>query len=134
MDFQDRDRWYSINTGYIVKIRDWDDMVREFGYDRVNDLIPIPYCSFTREMRRFCGHSFKVDGLYADIPDYKTIRIELAHSSQPWSYGVEFFSFTTQMIEKDGWLPQIEAGIPVFESCQCPDSEVFSDIILSVGI
>jgi len=50
-------------VGDIVRVREWDDMVEEFGYDN-DDLeldtdIKVPFL-FTREMKKFCGEIYKI--------------------------------------------------------------------------
>lgn len=66
----------SYRVGDIVKIRDWDDMVREFGepdddgdikivvsYEFGNTIRPY-YTWFLEEMRRYCGRVATVDETY----------------------------------------------------------------------
>lgn len=45
--------------GDIVMIREWDDMVREFGVDKDGDINTPKYC-FTRDMRGYCGTFMKI--------------------------------------------------------------------------
>ena len=46
------------HVGDVVRIRDWDDMVAEFGIDRNGD-IPCR-AHFVRGMRRLCGNVFTI--------------------------------------------------------------------------
>lgn len=46
------------NVGDQVTIRQWDDMIAEFGLNEVGN-IAVPE-SFTREMERYCGKTFTI--------------------------------------------------------------------------
>ena len=69
--------------GDLVRIRDWDDMVDEFGYNGNENSIPCKY-SFITDMRYLCGTEFEI----TDITGYQV-------------YGCESDGFTisTDMIE-----------------------------------
>lgn len=77
-------------VGDIVRIREWDDMVAEFG---LNDAGNIP-CKFTfiQDMKKLCGRTFKLTkidsygvcyGLDTSFSISKDM-IELAEDSSPW--------------------------------------------------
>ena len=46
------------NVGDQVTIRQWDDMIAEFGLNEVGS-IAVPE-SFTREMEQYCGKTFTI--------------------------------------------------------------------------
>lgn len=46
------------NVGDQVTIRQWDDMIAEFGLNKVGS-IAVPE-SFTKEMERYCGQTFTI--------------------------------------------------------------------------
>lgn len=46
------------NVGDQVTIRQWDDMIAEFGLNEAGS-ITVPE-SFTREMERYCGKTFTI--------------------------------------------------------------------------
>ena len=53
-----------IHIGDVLRIRQWDDMAKEFG---VNDYGSIPCrCAFTEDMCYLCGEKFTVSGFYND--------------------------------------------------------------------
>lgn len=44
------------NVGDKVRVRQWDDMVKEFGFfDDLKKDIDIPGCTFVNNMKKFCG-------------------------------------------------------------------------------
>lgn len=56
----DRDGW-TPQIGELVKIRDWDDMVDEFGISGGD--IPCED-SFVADMRQFCGLEFTITNIF----------------------------------------------------------------------
>lgn len=76
------------HVGDVVRIRDWDDMVAEFGIDRDGD-IPCR-AHFVRGMRRLCGNVFTitdisgcdVEGLTKTLLRITTDMIELVQESE----------------------------------------------------
>ena len=57
-----------IKIGDVVKIRQWDDMVSEFGINTLGN-IPIPHkiTDFTSNMKRYCGEVFTVKNMYRGV-------------------------------------------------------------------
>ena len=56
-------KFEDIHVGDVVRIRDWDDMVEEFGYDPVNEVIncrPV----FSSRMNCLCGRVMTVTELH----------------------------------------------------------------------
>lgn len=47
-------------VGDKVRVRQWDDMAKEFGYDGVNIYIDEYY--FVEEMKQYCGKTYEVCG------------------------------------------------------------------------
>ncbi len=47
-------------NGDVVKIKEWDDMVREYGV--IGDNITVPF-SFTSGMRYLCGQTLKIKNI-----------------------------------------------------------------------
>lgn len=45
-----------------VRIKEWDDMAEEYGIDEDGDIDC--YCSFTIEMKEYCGKVFEVFEVY----------------------------------------------------------------------
>lgn len=45
-------------VGDKVRVRQWDDMVKEFGVNNGN--IPINGCLFVKEMKQYCGRTYEV--------------------------------------------------------------------------
>ena len=74
------------NAGDEVTIRQWDDMVEEFGVK--NGKILCDLLCYTEEMKKFCGGKYKISE-YDD--EDNTFKIE----------GVNEFWFDTDMI--DSW-------------------------------
>lgn len=50
-------RLEDIHVGDVLRIREWDDMVKEFGVD--GSFIKVPF-TFTNSMRYLCGQTFTV--------------------------------------------------------------------------
>ena len=49
-------------AGDVVRIRDWDDMKREYGVDSEGD-IDCPNGVFITQMRKYCGEIFTITGV-----------------------------------------------------------------------
>ena len=53
------------NVGDMVRVRDWEDMVEEYGLDSRNgENIMIPDCIFVSKMKEYCGGVFEVADVY----------------------------------------------------------------------
>ena len=50
------------NVGDVLKIRQWDDMVAEYGYNVEGCVINVP-CGFITRMRDLCGKRFTVQNI-----------------------------------------------------------------------
>lgn len=73
------------HVGDIVRVRQWDDMVKEFGLCEYNhSSIDVPY-SFVKGMRKYCGKEFEIKrigppetscrgGIEYEYSDIKLIR------------------------------------------------------------
>lgn len=48
-------------VGDIVQIRQWDDMVKEFGVNYYGAIRCSNYCSFVGEMKKYCGKKLRID-------------------------------------------------------------------------
>ena len=59
----------------IIQIRDWDDMVEEFGINDDGDIL-CPFV-FTRGMREHCGDHFQVMSIREGITSYPEGRKSL---------------------------------------------------------
>lgn len=71
------------HVGDVVRIRDWDDMAREYGL-RYDGFIECPKCVFNTEMRRYCGRQFT-------IKSFDGIEVS--------GHGLSRWAITTYMIE-----------------------------------
>lgn len=80
--------------GDVVVIRDWDDMEQEFGLNRYGSIEC--KCSFTEEMRRFCGERVTIKSInerrivkFTDYPEgmivYNFSLDMIRHESDPAS-------------------------------------------------
>lgn len=59
------------HVGDVVRIRDWDDMVAEFGTVRNGTAIGCPHFLFIDEMKFLCGRILTISDIeyeYADVP------------------------------------------------------------------
>lgn len=59
---------YKFEVGDHVQIKDWDEMVDEFGVRRDSGNIPCK-CSFTQEMKHLCGKDFHISALHGSQLD-----------------------------------------------------------------
>lgn len=95
-NFKTKDYWYlyeealeplnEFKVGDRVRIRQWDDMKKEFGIDRMGDIKC--ECCFTKRMKYLCGKVAKIE----DVCDK---RVELEIEGGHWSA----WNFSTDMIE-----------------------------------
>lgn len=54
-------------VGDKVRIREWDDMVAEFGLEEDNE-IPCR-ATFIEDMCKYCGREYTIDGIYGKASD-----------------------------------------------------------------
>ena len=47
-------------VGDKVRVRQWDDMVKEFGTDEAGRINQKTGCRFTEEMKKFCGGVYEI--------------------------------------------------------------------------
>lgn len=90
----------TLNIGDYVKIRQWDDMLKEYGYSGSNlESIKIPF-GFPTEMKLFCGHYGKIVSIY----DYHTeyyLRFCTIIDNKLHDVGLDcdYYSFSREMFE-----------------------------------
>lgn len=77
-------------VGDRVKIREWDDMAKEFGTDPIGNINILPF-NFVKEMQILCGRECVIEGICAS-------KIELGQ----WDNedGLNYWNYTTNMIVK----------------------------------
>lgn len=82
-----------IKIGDVVKIRQWDDMVSEFGINTLGN-IPIPQkiTDFTSNMKRYCGEVFTVKSMY------RWVGYEIGYRLEGRS-GINRYFVTSEMLE-----------------------------------
>ena len=81
--------------GDFVQFREWDDMVQDFGVNS-NGSIKV-CCSFTREMKPFCGVVARTaDVIHRSGTDAKIVCIDFGEQE----FNGYWFSFSTDMIKK----------------------------------
>ena len=83
-------------VGDIVQIRQWDDMVKEFGVNYYG-VIRCNNCGFVREMKKYCGQKLRI----AAINNFDDTYYYL-NSVHSWTFTSEMFekgdlSFTREM-------------------------------------
>ena len=77
-----------IKEGNIVKVRQWDDMEKQYGYRYVGDAKVINvYMSFTEDMKKICGDVINIDE-----------EIEKNYKKRGYFY-YQGFSISTDMLE-----------------------------------
>lgn len=92
----DDNRNTDFQAGEWVRIRDWEDMEREYGL--INDRINCRY-SFTTSMKYLCGMYVKIEAI-----EDKTVIFDREATK---AYLLRHWSFSTDMIEK---LPELKVG------------------------
>lgn len=80
------------SVGDIVRVRDWDDLMAEFGED-VQGNIPAPYV-FVQNMRKYCGRKFYIDRLEKD-DEYGTTEVFSDDFPGCWHWSEEMFEHVT---------------------------------------
>lgn len=94
----------SYKVGDKVKVREWDDMLKEFG-TKEDDSIHTPWYSFTQFMKTYCGkHATIISHYIENGHDYYNIEIESIPSTckEESAYSiVEIFCFTDEMLESE---------------------------------
>ena len=73
-------------VGDIVQIRQWDDMVREFGVSEYGSIQC--HCSFVKEMKKYCGKRLQI------------VDIDLSVANHYYLNGAPSWTFTLDMFEK----------------------------------
>ena len=69
-------------VGDKVRIREWDDMVAEFGLEEDN-AIPCR-AAFVEDMREYCGREYTIDGIYGEESD--SYLVTFAEPDAPRGY------------------------------------------------
>lgn len=69
-------------VGDKVRIREWDDMVKEFGLVEDNE-IPCR-ATFIEDMREYCGREYTIDGIYGKGSD--SCLVTFAETDAPSGY------------------------------------------------
>lgn len=57
---------FKIKPGDLVRIRSWEDMVEEYGYNVANGYINTPGYVFSTPMQRYCGKQFTFTSGYSE--------------------------------------------------------------------
>lgn len=70
--------------GDRVRVRQWDDMEREYGRDGSSDIIKVPFF-FTKGMKQYCGTEFVVTDAYEMSCDGKPCQNVCGLSAQ-WNF------------------------------------------------
>lgn len=87
--------------GDKVRVRQWDDMVKEFGVDKIGD-ISTKTGYFTKQMKEFCGGVYEIDSV---LKKGYWLKDRTGY----------FWYFTDDMLE-DVVLPSLEPSSLFFES------------------
>ena len=88
---------YKYVKGDIVVIRDWDDMLEEYGYeDDDEDSINCRF-SFTREMEPLCGEMATVVRVYPNTG----LDLEFHHRKPGIRYGWSYSTDMVRLYEED---------------------------------
>ena len=88
---------HNFYAGQRVRIREWDDMLREYGGDEYYIDIPAAHC-FVRDMRHLCGLEATIDDIGGD-------SVVLCDFDTP--YGTDYF-YNIYMIEPADMHPLVE--------------------------
>lgn len=95
--------------GDRVVVRDYDEMVEEYGKNKYGDITPDKYTiPFTTEMIHFCGESGTITDIFVD-DIYNDIEVVIDFDDKSLS---NIYSFTDFMIEKattGDTLPDVSA-------------------------
>lgn len=75
-------------VGDKLRVRDWEDMAREFGLDRDGDIKCTPF--FIEEMRKFCGKVVTVQDVRYDEYDEK-LKIGIHEDNDMYIWSVDMF-------------------------------------------
>ena len=82
-------------TGDFVQFKEWDEMEQEFGVNSTGSIKVL--CSFTREMKPFCGVVARIaDVIHKEGTSSKIVCIDFGEQE----FSGEWFSFSTDMIKK----------------------------------
>ena len=96
--------------GDRIVVKDYDEMVEEYGKDEYGDITPDKHTiPFTTEMIRFCGESGTITDIFVD-DIYNDIEVVIDFDNK--SLYVDIYSFTDFMIEKattGDTLPDVSA-------------------------
>ncbi len=69
-----------IDIGNIVKIRDWKDLVDEYGFSFDDEGVARIYITgedmyFLKDMKKYCGREFKVKRFFTGFRGYSIYRL-----------------------------------------------------------
>lgn len=75
-------------VGDKLRVREWEDMEREFGIDRDGDIKCTPF--FIKEMCKFCGKVVTVENVVYDEYDEK-LKIGIDEDNGDYIWSVDMF-------------------------------------------
>lgn len=78
----------SPKVGDKLRVREWEDMEREFGIDRDGDIKCTPF--FIKEMCKFCGKVVTVENVVYDVYDEK-LKIGIHEDNDMYMWSVDMF-------------------------------------------
>ena len=82
--------------GDMVTVRDWKDMLDEYGYNRTAKVLDTPEISFTPEMRPSCNNLYQIQAAFVNRDGEYRYRLR----SNTNNYGVSDFHFSAEMFQE----------------------------------
>lgn len=96
------------NIGDTIQVRDWHDMVSQYGLDKDSDIL-VKHC-FSKKMKDFCGQQFKVVKANWLTNTYWLAEID---SSTVLSNKDKPFEFSNGMFEKMKYKPKFNTAFNI---------------------
>ena len=82
------------SVGDVVRIREWDDMLKEYG--EIGGDINCT-CMFVKDMRVSCGAQCTIDSKFDDIVTLKFHDSEIGNKMRGFSFSTDMIEPTTDM-------------------------------------
>jgi hypothetical protein len=97
---------HKLEVGDVVRIREWEDLMRRYPYDDEMEVIRVPY-GFTGEMAYLCGVTCQIIEIKKPPDRENLYTLATENQTLHWSFSEEMF----QLIDNESFKKLKELNI-----------------------
>lgn len=105
IDEEEESETMKYKEGDKVRIREWNDMAREYGVDE-DGAIDCPPIFFTSDMKRYCGKIMTIESVHKD--SFENVFYDMEEDREGWQWA-DFMLIPAEYFSKD----DLKAGMMV---------------------